>query len=138
MLTIAFVRGVMRARTEAGSSHGSVSPTTSANTGVAPVYAIAFAVATNVSEGTTTSSPAPSPAAIAIRCSAAVQFVTATACSAPVYSAKASSNSFARGPWLSQPERYTSATAAMSASVTTTSASGTRQRGTATAALRGP
>src|SRR6478735_915512 len=83
MLTIAFVRGVMRARTEAGSSHGSVRPTTSANTGVAPVYAIAFAVATNVSEGTMTSSPAPSPAAIAIRCRAAVQLVTATACAAP-------------------------------------------------------
>ena len=35
----------------------------SANTGVAPQYSAALAVATNVNDGTITSSPAPTPAA---------------------------------------------------------------------------
>ena len=66
---------------------------------------MALAVATNVSDGTITSSPGPRPAARAIRCSAAVQLVTAIACGAPVYASIASSNARVRGPWLSQPER---------------------------------
>ncbi len=55
----------------------------SANTGVAPQYRTAAAVAAKVKEGTTTSSPGPTPAARYARCSAAVQLFTATACLAP-------------------------------------------------------
>src|SRR5919204_1206140 len=121
----ALVRGVRTLATASASSHGSVRLATSAKTGVAPVYAIALTVATKVIDGTTTSSPGPSPAPAQIRCSAAVPFVAASACGAPVYAANSRSSASVSGPMLSQPERYTSATAAMSSSGTTTSASGT-------------
>ena len=42
------------------AEHGARAPT-STNTGFAPVYSTAFAVATNDSEGTKTSSPKPIP-----------------------------------------------------------------------------
>src|SRR3954468_21622711 len=129
MVMTARVRGVTAASTAAADSHGSVSPATSAKTGVAPVYATALTVATKLSEGTITSSPGPSPAARQIRCNAAVQLVTASACSAPTYSENRDSSSSVRGPMLSQPERYTSATALISGSPISTWASGTRHSG---------
>jgi hypothetical protein len=55
----------------------------STNTGVAPAYWIAAAVATNVNGTVTTSSPAPMPAASSARCSALVPELTATASAAP-------------------------------------------------------
>jgi hypothetical protein len=102
---IAFVRGVSAAATASGSSHGSVVPTTSAKTGVAPVYATALTVATKVIEGTTTSSPGPRPAAAQARCSAAVPLVTARAWRAPVKAANSRSNASVSGPMLNHPER---------------------------------
>ena len=86
----------------------------SANTGVAPHCQTALAVAMNESEGTITSSPGPTPDAYRARCSAVVQLVVATASGAPTRSAKARSNSCTRGPWVSQPEAITSATASAS------------------------
>ena len=56
---------------------------TSANTGVAPVWMIALAVAQNVSGVVITSSPAPMPAASNDRCSAAVHELSPNACGAP-------------------------------------------------------
>ena len=55
---IAFVRGVTRSATDAGSMF-SVSSWMSAKTGVAPVWTITFAVAGQVIEVVITSSPGP-------------------------------------------------------------------------------
>ena len=71
---------------------GSSGPIESANTGRPPLSATAFALATNVSVGTITSAPGPTPSAMHERCSAAVQFATATASSAPQKAANSSSN----------------------------------------------
>ena len=60
--TIAFVRWVIAASTAAGSMLA-VSGSTSASTGVAPVWETASAVAMKVLAGTMTSSPGPIPAA---------------------------------------------------------------------------
>ena len=102
---IALVRGLIAARAASAEIHGRSSAAMSANTGVAPVYRTALAVATKLNEGTITSSPGPSPAARQIRCNPAVQLVTASACSTPTYSANRDSSSSVRGPMLSQPER---------------------------------
>ena len=91
---------------------------TSANTGVAPVWTITFAVAGHVIGVVITSSPGPTPSATSARCIAAVPEETASACFAPTYSAKRRSSSAARGPVVSQPERSVSATAAISSSPT--------------------
>src|SRR6187455_2824775 len=64
------------------------------------------------------SSPGPSPAAQAAACSAAVPLLTTTASAVPARSASASSNASTTGPVVSQSERSTAATAAMSASST--------------------
>src|SRR3954466_13397862 len=114
---IAFVRGVTLSATDAGSMF-SVSSWMSAKTGVAPVWTITFAVAGQVTEVVITSSPGPIPSATSARCMAAVPDATASACSAPAYSAKRRSSSAARGPVVSQPERMASVTAAPSSSPT--------------------
>src|SRR5207342_2484102 len=127
MFMIARVLVPITAATAFAESHGRSSPSMSAKTGVAPVYRTAFAVATNVRDGTMASSPGPRPAARQIRWSAAVPLATAIAWVEPKYSANRFSSSSVRGPMLSQPERYVSDTAAISASPISTSARGTRQ-----------
>src|SRR5581483_11568083 len=114
---IAFVRELTSSATRAGSTL-SVSGSTSAKTGVAPVCTITLAVAGHVTGVVITSSPGPIPIATSARCIAAVPDETATACSAPTYSAKRCSSSAARGPVVSQPDRIASATAAISSSPT--------------------
>jgi hypothetical protein len=78
----ALVRGVMRASKDLGSRH-QLPGSTSANTGVAPTYATALAVATQVMSGTMTSSPGPMPRACMAMCSAPVQLDVAIAWSTP-------------------------------------------------------
>ncbi len=67
------------------------------------MYSTTFAVETQVKAGTITSSPGLRPRIATARCSAVVQEVVATACSAPVYSPKRRSNSWTFGPWTTQP-----------------------------------
>src|SRR5579884_554261 len=76
-----------------------------------------------------TSSPGPMPIATCARCSAAVQLETATACRAPIASAKAASNSWVRGPMVSHPERNVAATASRSSSENRRSKTGIRCSG---------
>src|SRR4051812_41999635 len=113
----AFVRSVTRSVTDAGSMF-SVSSWMSANTGVAPVWTITFAVAGQVIEVVITSSPGPTPSATSARCIAAVPEETASACFAPTYSAKRRSSSAAFSAVVSQPERIVRATASISSSPT--------------------
>src|SRR5918999_3145281 len=77
-----------------------------------------FAVAGHVIGVVITSSPGPTPSATSARCMAAVPEETASACSAPMYSAKRRSSSAAFGPLVSHPDRIVSATAAISSSPT--------------------
>jgi hypothetical protein len=63
---IAFVRSVTRAAACSGSTFKSPSRT-SANTGVAPVWTITFAVAGQVIGVVITSSPGPTPSATSAR-----------------------------------------------------------------------
>jgi hypothetical protein len=93
-----------------------VASSTSANTGVAPTYRTAFAVAMNDSEGTITSSPGPTPTASMARCRPVVQELTAMPCAAPTRAANVSSNVATRGPCATQPERTASAAACASSS----------------------
>ncbi len=69
--TIAFVRGVIRARTDSGSRQN-VSGSMSANTGIAPCTSAHTADADIVYGETITSSPGPTPAAAAAALSAEV------------------------------------------------------------------
>src|SRR5271166_2730858 len=133
----AFVRGVIRRSTSSGSRLGTSRETISANTGVAPQYSAAAAVAANVNEGTITSSPGPTPAARYARCRAAVQLDTAIAWRAPRCAAKASSNSAVRGPSVSQPERSVAATASRSCGCSCRSNSGSSGKVSAAAVLAG-
>src|SRR5262245_57668718 len=94
---MAFVRGVIRASTWAGSIVY-VTGSTSTYTGTAPQYVMAHDVAMNVMGTVITSSPGPTPAAKSARCRADVPELTATQCLAPTYWAKAASNSATRGP----------------------------------------
>jgi hypothetical protein len=71
----------------------------------------AAAVAAKVSDGTITSSPGPTPAARYARWRAAVHEETATAWATPRCAANAASNSYVRGPSVSQPDSSTSITA---------------------------
>jgi hypothetical protein len=79
---IAFVRGVI-ARSIAAGAIVKVSGSMSTNTGVAPAYTIAAAVATKVNGTVITSSPAPMPAASSARCSALVPEFTPIASAVP-------------------------------------------------------
>jgi hypothetical protein len=88
----------------------------SANTGVAPAYSTAFAVAMKVYDGQITSSPGWTPASTSPRCNAVVHEEVATAWRAPTRSANASSKRATIGPWLTHPLFSTSATARTSAS----------------------
>src|SRR5437867_2003246 len=103
---MARVRPVSLAATSAGSTF-SVSPRTSAKTGIPPWYSTALADAAKVSAGTMTSSPGPMPAANAAAWSAAVPELTATAWAAPTAAATVRSNSATRGPVVSRPPRST-------------------------------
>jgi hypothetical protein len=94
-----------------------VSFATSANTGVAPARTIRLTVETQVMEGVITSSPGPMPRARRRRCIPAVPEDSATAPRHPTYSQNLCSNSAPLGPVVIQPERRTSATAAISPSV---------------------
>src|ERR1700733_15461924 len=82
----------------------------SAKTGLAPTYAIEFAVAIKEKLGHMTSSPGPTPQARSASWSAVLQEETATANSHPMYAANFSSNSATLGPCVTQPERSTSST----------------------------
>ncbi len=75
-----------------------------------------FAVAAKVSGEVMASTPACNPAANAAPCNAAVPELKATANFAPTRAANASSNSPTVGPVVSQSERNTATTAAMSSS----------------------
>src|SRR5690606_22032791 len=86
----------------------------STKTGFAPTYSTLLAVAAKVSEGTSTSSPGPIPAASRMRCSAAVQELTATQSGRPWAAAKASSKARTRGPIVIQPLSTTSDSAVFS------------------------
>src|SRR3954463_6871313 len=112
---IAFVRSLTSERTDSASML-SVSSRMSANTGVAPVCTITFAVAGHVSEDVITSSPGPTPSATSDRCRAAVPEETASTCFASRYSRMRASSSAVRGPVVSQPDRRVAATASISAS----------------------
>src|SRR6186713_1754297 len=112
---IAFVRSLTSSATWSGSMLRSESRT-SANTGVAPVWTMTFAVAGQVIGDVITSSPGPTPTASSARCKAAVPEATASTCSASTNSAKRRSSSAAFGPVVSQPDRRVSATAAISSS----------------------
>src|SRR5450755_1513310 len=82
--------------------------------GSAPHCHTELAVAMKDRDGTMTSSPGPTPDAYRASASAVVQLVVATASGAPTRSENASSNAWTRGPWDTQPEAMTSATAAAS------------------------
>ena len=110
---IAFVREVI-ARSAARGSRLYVAGSMSANTGVAPQCQTALAVAMNDSEGTITSSPGPTPRTWSANASAVVQLVVATASADPTRAANCRSNSSTLGPWESQPEAITCATASCS------------------------
>ena len=69
-----------------------VSSSESIKTGLAPVYATAFAVAINVNDGIRTSSPVPIPNATKAKCNATVPFETASAYLHPQYSENCFSN----------------------------------------------
>src|SRR5438094_874637 len=81
-----------------------VSGSESAKTGLAPVYKAAFAVATNVSDGTITSSPGFMSSDNRIAWSAAVHELSATACLVPTVSAKPFSSASTFFPDVSHPE----------------------------------
>jgi hypothetical protein len=91
-----------------------VSASISAKIGVAPESTIKLTVETQVMEGVITSSPGPIFRALRARCIPAVAEDKATACFAPQYSLKASSNSAAFDPVVIHPERRTSETAEIS------------------------
>src|SRR5581483_2055018 len=92
-----FVRGVNAVSTPSGSRHH-VERSMSTNTGFAPTYRTAFAVATYVSDGTMTSSPGPAPSASKARWSAAVPLETESALRTPQSSANVDSNRETKGP----------------------------------------
>jgi len=111
---MALVRGVICLSMSSGEMFKSRGPVMSAKRTPAFAYSTAFAVATNVSEGTITSSPGPIPSARHARWSASVALETASACRAPVNRANAASNSWVTAPIVSQRRRITSSTAACS------------------------
>src|ERR1700687_2428914 len=101
---MAQARGVLAASMQAGPILyvvGSIST----KTGDPPAYRTELAVAMKDRLGHSTSSPGLTPADTNARCKAVVQEDTATAWTAPTYSAKRFSNSATRTPWLTQPLR---------------------------------
>ena len=89
-----------------------VSRSMSQNTGVAPVGAIASALAKNVNEGTTTSSPGPTPMARSAIVIASVPLATPIACSTPSSCANSVSNAATFGPRMNAELSTTSLIAA--------------------------
>ena len=110
---IALVLSVTRPAAAARSMLKSVS-IESTNTGVAPVRAIAPAVAKNVNDGHSTSSPGPMPSVISESSSASVPELTPMACLAPTDSAATDSNPATSGPRMNCDESSTRAKAAFS------------------------
>ena len=88
-----------------------VSGRTSANTGVAPDWAMASAVAKNVNGAVMTSSPAPTPRARRAMVRPSVPLATPTAPLVPMYEAASSSKPLTLGPRMTRPLRSTSSTA---------------------------
>ena len=99
---IARVAGVSRAATSSGSRL-SVSGSMSAKTGVAPLRAIASAVAKNVKAGQITSSPRPIPSASRTSTIASVPFATPIAWPAPSAAAASASKLASSGPRMKRP-----------------------------------
>ena len=104
---IAFVFSVIFSLISSGSILY-VLGSTSMKMGFASQYNTECPVAGCVKSATRTSSPFSMPIPSSDKCSAAVQFVTATAYFAPTHLAKASSNSFVFGPCETQPDSRTS------------------------------
>src|SRR6516162_717892 len=90
-----------------------VSSPTSTNTGRAPTRTITFAVATKLSAGVMTSSPGPMPQASSAISRPAVAEVWVRTGRPPRYADSSASSCATLGPLASQPERSTSATAAI-------------------------
>jgi hypothetical protein len=93
-----------------------VSRSTSTNTGIAPQYRIALAVAMNEWLTVTTSSPGAIPSAVSARWSAVVQLDTAHACGAATAWANSRSNAATSGPCVTQPDRMARRAASASSS----------------------
>ncbi len=119
------VLGVMAASIRAGSMLRS-SSRISTNTGSAPQWRIALAVAMKEWLTVMTSCPGLTPLTSRARCSETVQFETATACRVPQNSANSRSKAATSGPWVTQPERRTRVTASSSSRPKATLASGMR------------
>src|SRR3989304_10028562 len=115
MATMALVREVMAASTARGSMLP-VPWSTSTNTGRAPRWSAALAVAAKVKGEVTPSSPGPTPIAAYATCSAAVPELTATALRAPVTLLRSASKASTRGPVVMKSDLSTSTTAATSSS----------------------
>ena len=97
---------------------------TSTSTGLAPTCSMTWAVEQKVIGVVKTRWPGPTPPATRARCSAAVPELSARAAAPPVTAANSSSNRCARGPVVSQPDRRTSTTSAISSSPMNGSAKG--------------
>src|SRR5208282_5986501 len=95
---MARVRGVM-ARSMSLGSRFAVQGSISTNTGLAPQYVIASAVAMKVFGVVMTSSPCCTPSASNPRCKAAVPLLRATQCFAPQNSANSRSKASISSPW---------------------------------------
>jgi len=111
---MARVLGLSAAATRSGSMV-IASRSQSTNTGRAPAWTMAFAVAAKVIGVVMTSSPGPIPQTSIATWSAAVHDERATASPAPLYAAKACSKRATRGPVPIQPERSVSTTSSISA-----------------------
>src|SRR5215211_102036 len=111
--TTAFVLRVILAATSSGSST-SVRGSISAKTGVAPVRAIASAVAKNVKAGQMTSSPGPAPSASSAMTIASVPLATPIASGTPRYAAASRSKAATFGPSTKRLDSRTSSIACRS------------------------
>ena len=113
---MSFVRGVIFSAMLSGVA-SMVSRSISQKTGVAPASTIMFTIETQVIDGVMTSSPGPSFMIFIKRCMAAVADESATPNRLPVISQTPDSSAAFCGPFVIQPERSTSVTARISASL---------------------
>src|SRR6266576_1013812 len=120
---MARVRGVMAARTAAGSMFR-VSGSTSTSTGRAPTCSITFTEAVKVSGVVMTSSPAPTPSVASAVCRPAVHELSASAPGASRDAANSVSKRLVFGPVVIQSERSVSTTSRISSSPMTGGANG--------------
>ena len=112
---MALVRGVMAASTLSRSMLR-VTGSMSTKTGLAPTVSTTLDVATHEIGVVMTSSPGPMPAMRSATSIVAVPLAKVRTMRPPKYSDSAASNAATFGPEVIQPERSTSATAAMVAS----------------------